>query len=86
MFQFATGSGVIISNTGLISLDEAKQLWRDHKAEFISYLKAGDTPEMTIWINCIDGFSYHETLWFVNSDSLVKNGRIYNLVEQGRDE
>ena len=82
MFQFATPRR-IYENTGLITLDEAKQMWRDNKAQFVKFLNDEAEPEMCIWVNCKDDSSYGETLWHVDRDAHIHGDRLYIEVMVG---
>lgn len=73
MFQYATnpgwGRGEIIKDTGLITRNEADELFEKYKADFINRLEAGERPEMVIWIGCKDESDYHTTSIHLDEDT-----------------
>lgn len=84
MFQYAISykylSPDIPENTDLITLDEAKELWHKYLPDFIRRREndEGD-PEMVIWINCSDNTNYGETLAHIDYDTLLENGKLYEV-------
>ena len=79
MFQFASRYK-IFEDTGLITLDEAKEMWRENKEKFIREFEAGTEPEMVIWIECGTAASYGESIWHVDFESIIKDGEICKVV------
>jgi len=83
MLQFATRRE-IIEDTDLITIYEAKALWRSRMSKFIELHENGEEPEMVIWVNCKNSSSYRDSMWHIDEGSVVKDGVVYNLVEAGR--
>ena len=81
MFQFADINETFV-DTGLISIEEAVRLWDENKEKFIDLVLNGiSDPGMCIWVNCKDNSDYHKDILHVNSNSIVKGNRIYELIE-----
>lgn len=81
MFQYAhQGFGTkIIEDTGLITLQEANDLWNKHYSDCLERLKNDDRPQMCIWQNCSSTTDYHDVLKEIDyrDDLEIKNGKIY---------
>ena len=80
MFQYATPN-TVIENTGLITKEEAIDLWKKHKPDFINNLETGQSPDMCIWKDCESDTSYHYLMCFADHKSIVKDNMIYNIRE-----
>lgn len=60
MFQFYDGVNVI-DDTGLITLDEANELFESRKEAFANSLQLGRDCEMCIWHECRGEEDYEKT-------------------------
>jgi hypothetical protein len=80
MFQYATNRK-IIEDTGLLTLEASKALFENYRSDFIEELELDNNPQMCIWINCEDSYSYGETLlnWCAD-DFKVIDGELYQRV------
>lgn len=84
MFQYAIShrwaKTEIPEDTDLITLDEAKALWNKYLPDFIRRRENNNgDPEMVIWVNCEDNASYRESLAYIDSSTLVQDGRVYEV-------
>lgn len=78
-FQYATGDGVILHNTPLISRDEADRLWDDHIDTFKEHMESEREPEMAIWIDMENDCDYHTTAKHWHAvDFILKDGQLYS--------
>lgn len=84
-FQYATnprwGSAKIIEDTGLITLEEAKELWRKYLPDFIKRLKDEDRPEMGIWINMNSDTDYSEELGHIDEDCETDGKNVWKITK-----
>jgi len=48
-FQYATSDGRMLEDTGLITKNEALELWRKYTCIFKDHMQIGGRPEMVIW-------------------------------------
>ena len=83
-FQYYVGSKCI-KDTGLITLTDARELWKSNlasfKAESIKSLNSshGETVEMVIWCNMDSASDYVDQDKYAGSgDMRVINGGLYN--------
>lgn len=77
-FQYATLSNVF-EDTDLITLEEAKALWRKYLPDLIFRLQAVENPEMVIWVEMKDQVDYHKPLVFADSQTQTDGKEIWNL-------
>ena len=79
-FQFACNSS-LLKNTGLISEEEANDLWESYIPVFIKHLENGDEPEMVIWTEMRNELDYGKTKKHINhEDTTLVDGVLYQLV------
>ena len=80
MFQFAS-STELFENTDLITLEDAKEMFKANRVKFISELEMGRNPEMCIWINCETKTSYKQTEehWCAE-DMMYTDGQLWQVV------
>lgn len=76
-FQFASQRGEIFENTELISLKEAKELWRSNYNKAYYELSEGVGVQMVIWKDMKNSEDYHTKLAYIGNDYIAKNGFIY---------
>ena len=73
----------IVEDTGLITLDEAKELWEKYLPDFIKNLRDENNPEMAIWVDMKEEGNYHKSLVYARSNAetdghqIWENKRIY---------
>lgn len=71
-FQFVVspkwGSVKFIKDTDLITLTEAKELYKKYLLEFIKNLQNDQNPEMGIWIGMKNNTDYKESLVHLDKD------------------
>lgn len=79
MFQYATRHKILV-DTDLITLDEAMDLFKKNRVDFMHRLTYGEDPEMAVWINCESNTSYGETLHHWDYDLKIIDGRLYQPV------
>ncbi len=80
-FQFATDHRTVAVDTGLITREEADELWEQYLPEFIAAIEASNNPEMALWIDMADGDNYHKAeKHYQSEDFLVLNDRLYKIV------
>lgn len=86
MFQFMVVIGNFmpdyknIEDTGLITWDEAVELFNKHKETFLRYLEDENAkPEMGIWIGCKDTIDYRIAKVHLDNDTKWDGRRFYNL-------
>lgn len=86
-FQYAhsrvtwSSDPVFVRDTGLITRQEADELWRKYTPDFIEKLIAGLKPEMALWINMSDETHYHEKALYANSGAETDGSRIYETTK-----
>ena len=80
MFQFASNQEVF-EDTDLITIEEAKELFKASRVKFISELEMDRNPEMCIWINCETNASYKQTAehWCAQ-DMMYDDGQLWQVV------
>ena len=80
MFQFAS-SQEVFEDTDLITLEKAKEMFKENRVKFISELEMGRHPEMCIWINCETKTSYKKTAehWCAE-DLMYVDGQLWQRV------
>jgi hypothetical protein len=82
--QYATDDGRIYVDTDLITREEAEKIFSDNIEDFKEKMEQGRRPEIALWINMKDSGSYGETAKHWHADDMIlKDGRLYELVEQG---
>lgn len=69
----------IVENTGLITWDEAVELWEKYKPRVIKQLEDGQNPEMYIWTGCKDTADYHTDAFHVDYSTEVENGKFFQV-------
>lgn len=73
-FQYAVarqfGGITTFQDTDLITLDEAKELWKKWIPDFIEELQKGNSPEIAIWEDMKDNTDYRKH--FLYADASVK--------------
>lgn len=75
-----TSSHDIVEDTGLITWDEAIELWNKYKPQVIQQLEDGQDPEMCIWTGCEDTIDYKTDSFHVNKSTEVKNGEFVETI------
>jgi hypothetical protein len=83
-FQYYIGVRCI-EDTGLITREEAEELWEKHKPHFIKICEEkneySEDAEMALWIDMRNEINYHKTAKRVHSsDVIMKNGVGYEMV------
>lgn len=85
-FQYAYNSRwrdvQIVEDTDLITLSEAKELWKKYLPDFIKKLEDDERPEMVIWINMKNPTDYHESLEHIQSDVKTDGVRIWREIKE----
>lgn len=79
-FQYAYEEGYKTNfkeDTGLITIEEAKKLWREYLPDFIYRLEHGYKPEMALWVGMEDETDYHQTMAHVNSATETDGKRLF---------
>ena len=80
-FQYATRYK-IIEDTGLITIEKARELFNQYKGDFFKRVEADENPEMAIWINMSSSMSYGETEKHWCAEDFKKvDGSWYRLLE-----
>lgn len=80
-FQYATGGNwdhEIYADTDLITVDEAKELWKKWLPDFIKKLQDGQRPEMVIWKDLDFLGDYREKLIYADKYAETDGKRIWN--------
>jgi len=91
MFQYAYDNGIhipgmcslystkIVEDTGLITEQEANDLWDKYLPEVIAGLKDDKRPQMCIWEDCSNTTDYNKVLKEIDyrDDLEIKNGEVY---------
>ena len=85
-FQYATapryGSGKIKEDTGLITQNEAKELWKKYVPIFIEDLENGENPEMAIWVDMTSESGYSKTLVYADRETKTDGKRLWNIKKE----
>jgi len=80
-FQYATGIGVVMADTCLVTRADAEEMWQKHIDQFKQHVKEGRDPEMAIWIGMKDDSDYHTTAeHWCGQDFTVRNGEMFSLI------
>jgi hypothetical protein len=74
--------GYTVENTGLITYEEAVELWEKYKPEVMLQIEDGQSVEMAIWTGCPDEYSYANDTFHVDSDTVVENGEFIEVVKK----
>jgi hypothetical protein len=67
----------IVEDTGLITFEEAVELWEKYKSDFIRHHQEGGNPEMVIWSDCPDETTYVPDFAHVDGQTEVIGDRLY---------
>lgn len=86
-FQFATsprwGGGKVIEDTDLITLSEAKELFKKYIPEFKRRLADEENPEMGIWTDMPDNHTYVTMFVHADRDTQVDSAEnLYNIKKE----
>ncbi len=82
MFQYATKHKVI-EDTGLITREEADELWEKYLPDIQRKWDEWDSPQMGIWIDCDSPTDYHTTEREIDfRDCELVNGRFYKVTRE----
>ena len=89
-FQFAVGNkywldkSPIIEDTGLVTFEQARDLWHKYLPDFIRRLEEGQEPEMAIWVDMDSNTDYHTDKFHLDArDNLeVIRGRIFRTIQE----
>lgn len=77
MFQYGTNQRML-ADTGLITRDEAIELFDKNKDDFIERMGNDEEPQMVVWVNCTTKHSYEQTFYnWCADDFKVINGELY---------
>jgi hypothetical protein len=76
-FQYATEQGKVFEDTDLITLKEAKELWKEYYPIAIEHIKQGIGVQMYIWKDMKDSGDFRETLIFIDNDFITDGEFIY---------
>ncbi len=83
MFQYTTAGRFIntkiYEDTGLITWEEAIELWQKYKEQFIGELESGLRPEMAIWTGCKYNTDYHSDPYHIDYETPVENGEFFQI-------
>jgi hypothetical protein len=83
-FQYATGDGVVLHDTGLITRVEAEVMWQDNIPTFKDHMERGREPEMAIWINMeSEGDFYKKSAHWCAEDMEIRGGDLYEVTRVG---
>lgn len=79
MFQYASKQK-IFNNTSLITRDEAEFLFEKHLFDIKARWNDYESPEMCIWINCLNDNDYSEKIKHIKYESCeLINGHFYKV-------
>lgn len=79
LFQFAT-KHEIFADTGLITREEAEELWKKYQKELRENWDELSNPQMCIWINCDSETDYHTVGKEIDfRDCEFSNGKFYKV-------
>ena len=79
-FQYATGDGVILEDTDLITRADAEEMWQNHIDQFKLHVAEGRDPEMVIWIDMKNDSDYHTmAAHWRGQDFTVRDGKMFSL-------
>lgn len=82
MFQYATKNEVI-EDTGLITLEEAEELWEKYLPDIKDRWDNFESPEMCIWSDCDSETDYHTQLKDIDfRDCELKGGVFYRVTRE----
>jgi hypothetical protein len=81
-FQFATERSQILENTDLITLVEAKRLWKENYSKAIKYIQNGTGVQMYIWKDMKDEEDFREILIKIDNDFVTDGVFIYPPVTE----
>lgn len=71
----------IVEDTGLITWEEAVELWEKWRPKVVKQLEDGQNPEMAIWTGCKDTSDYHTDPFHVDRRTEVEDGRFIEVVK-----
>lgn len=78
-FQYFA-EGHMIEDTGLISRDDAEQLWEEHGPDFTKQAERGEEAEMALWVEMQYEGNFQRTAKRVSSvEVIVKDGRAFTM-------
>lgn len=82
MFQYYDGYKTI-EDTGLITAEEADELWKKYYLEAKDNLKEGLKVQMCIWKDCTTTTDYHTEEKEINCyDCVVEDGSVYRIKKE----
>lgn len=85
MFQFATRQKVI-EDTGLITMEEANDLWKKYLPVIKTDWNELSSPQMCIWIKCNSNTDYSTTWKDIDyRDCALENGKFYRVSKERID-
>jgi hypothetical protein len=83
-FQYATGDGVVLHDTGLITRADAEVMWQNNIPTFKDHMERNREPEMAIWIDMAREGDYgNKSAHWCAEDMEIRDGDLYELNRVG---
>ena len=80
-FQYATGNGVVLEDTRLITRSMATKMWNEYLPTFLEHLEQGKEPEMAVWVDMKSESDFHTTeMHYCADDFIIHDGELFERV------
>lgn len=83
MFQYGLARSGMVEDTGLITLEEAEELWREYQPDIIKHWNSFECPQMCIWSECSSPTDYTKVFKEIDwRDCERVNGKFYRITRE----